>query len=93
MTPEQRRIKGNEARQLLENPMLKEAFAALDDYLNSAALSCNPDDAEKARRIVISKQLLAAVKREITRQIEDGVIADVQINELEQRRGLRRFMR
>lgn len=93
LSAEDRRIRGNDARHLLDNPLFKEAFAAVNDYLESAAMSCNPDDAEKARRIVISKQLLAAVKREITRVVEDGVVADVQISEIEARRGLRRFIR
>lgn len=73
--------------------MLKEAFAAVDDYLNQSALTCSPDDPTKAQRIVISKQLLAAVKREITRKIEDGEVAEIQLNELDTRRGLRRFIR
>lgn len=93
MTPEQRRIAGAEAAQLLENKHLKAAFAAVDEYLNGQALTCSPDDAEKARRIINCKQLLAAIKREITRKIEDGEVADIQIHELETRRGLRKFLR
>lgn len=93
MTPDQRRIKGEEARQLLEHPMLRDAFAAVDDYLNQAALSCQPDDAGKAQRIVISKQLLQAIRREIARKVDDGEIAKVQMRELEQQRGIRRFIR
>jgi hypothetical protein len=93
VSPEERRFRGQDAKQLLDNKLFKEAFAAVDEYLNQAALSCSPDDATKAQRIVISKQLLQAVKREVVRQVEDGVVADVQINELEQRRGLRKFIR
>ena len=66
--------------------MFKEAFQAVDEYLNQAALTCSPDDAEKARRIVISKQLLSAVKREIQRKVEDGDIAQIQMQELETRK-------
>lgn len=86
MTNEQRRIKGMEAKQLLDNPMLKDAFTAVDEFLNQSALACSPDDATKAQRIIISKQLLQAIKREITRKIEDGDVAVIQIQELEQRR-------
>ena len=93
MSLEQRRIRANEARQLLENTMLKNAFSAVDNYLNEQALTCSPDDAVKAQRIVISKQLLQAVKREITRVIDDGDVAEIQMSELEQRRGLRKFLR
>jgi hypothetical protein len=92
-TNEQRRIRGNDARQLLDNHLLKEAFAAVGEYIDSQALSCPPDDAPRAQRIIISKQLLAAVKRELVRVIEDGDVAEVQISELEKARGLRRFIR
>jgi hypothetical protein len=93
VTPEHRKFRGSDARQLLDNELFKEAFAAIDSYLNNAAIACNPDDAEKARRIVISMQLLKAVKREITRVVEDGKIADIQINELEKRKRFPFFQR
>lgn len=93
MTPEQRRINGNDAKQLLGNPMLKAAFEAVDEYLNQSALTCNPDDAEKARRIVISKQLLSAVKREIERKVQDGEMAQVQMQEIESKRKFSLFRR
>ena len=92
-TPEHRRIRGNDARQLLDNSLLKEAFAAVDKYIDEQALSCPPDDATRAQRIVISKQLLAAIRREIVRVVEDGDVAEVQIDMLEKARGLRRFVR
>jgi hypothetical protein len=90
---EQRRIIGNEARQLLENRHLKEAFEAVEEYLDQAALGCDPDNKDKAARIIISKQLLAAIKREIERKIEDGEIANIEISELERKKGLLRFIR
>jgi hypothetical protein len=89
MTPEARRIRGNDARQLLENPLLKEAFAAVGAYIDGQALSCDPDNATRAQRIVITKQLLAAVKREIVRVMEDGVVAEIQIEDIEKKRLLR----
>lgn len=83
-----RRIEGNDASGLLNNPLFKQAFTAVGDYLEQAALSCDPDNKEKAARIVISKQLLAAVRREIVRVIEDGKVAEVQLAELERKQGL-----
>jgi hypothetical protein len=93
-TPEHRRIRGNEARQLLDNQLLKEAFTAVGQYVDDQALACPPDDATRAQRIVISKQLLAAIKRELVRVVEDGDVAEVQIDMLEKQRGLmNRFRR
>ena len=86
MTPQERTFRATDAKQLLENKLFVEAFDAVQNHLNMAALTCDPDNAEKARRIVISQQLLAAVKREITRVVNDGEMAQVQIAELEQKR-------
>lgn len=86
MTPQERTFRATAAKQLLENKLFVEAFDAVAGHLNAAALTCDPDNAEKARRIIISQQLLAAVKREITRIVNDGTMAEVQIAELEQRK-------
>lgn len=86
MTPEARKFRAQDAKQLLEHPMLKEAFQAIENTLISAALACEPDNKDKAQRIVISQQLLSGIKREITRVIQDGEIAKVQLSEIEAKR-------
>lgn len=93
MTPEDRRIRATEARQLLEHPMFIEAFDAVEKQLNMQALSCDSDNAQKALRIVISQQLLAGVKREIQRIVQDGLVAEVQLSEIEQKRKFAIFRR
>lgn len=93
MTPEDRRIRGADAQALLNNKLFKEAFEAVDGYIEAQALSCKPDDKDMAQRLILSKQLLRAIEREIRRQVEDGAVAEVQIQEINQRRGLRRFIR
>ena len=94
MTHEDRIFRATDARQLLENPLFVEAFAAVANHLNMAALSCELDNKDKAQRIIISQQLLAAVKREITRVVQDGEVARVQMNEIEQKRSMmQRVMR
>lgn len=93
MTHEDRIFRATDARQLLENKLFIEAFAAVAGHLNMAALSCEPDNAVKAQRIVISQQLLAAIKREITRVVNDGEVARVQMNEIEQKKRLTLFRR
>jgi len=93
MTPQDRTIRATDARQLLENPLFVEAWDAVEKHLNMQALTCDSDNAQKALRIVISQQLLAAVKREITRIVNDGVVAEVQLSELEQRKKFALFRR
>lgn len=93
MTPEARTFRATDAKQLLENTLFVEAWGAVEKHLNMAALSCDPDNKDKAQRIVISQQLLAAVKREITRVVQDGEVAEVQLQELEKRNKLAFFRR
>ena len=93
MTPEYRTIRAADAKQLLEHPMFVEAWDAVEKHLNMQALTCDSDNAQKALRIVISQQLLAGVKREIQRIVTDGMVAQVQIAELEQKRRFAVFKR
>jgi hypothetical protein len=94
-TPEQRRIIGNEARQLLENVHFREAFEAVESHLVDQAKSCDPDNKDKAQRVVIAMQIMEGIKREIIRKVEDGHVAEVEIAELERRNslGIRRLVR
>lgn len=88
MTPEDRTIRAADAKHLLENPLFVEAWDAVEKHLHMATMSCEPDNAVKAQRIVISQQLLAAVKREVTRIVQDGQVAEVQMREIETKRSI-----
>jgi hypothetical protein len=90
---ESRVFRANDAKQFLQNPLFRESFDGVAADLEAVALSCDPDNKDKAQRIVIAKQLLAAVKREITRKVEDGEMAQFQMGELEKKRGLLKFIR
>lgn len=93
MTLEKTRIDGADARAMLESHLFRGAWDALNDHLNAQELACDPDNSEKARRIIISKQLLVALKREFERQVDSGLMARVQLDELEKKRKLRIFQR
>ena len=93
MSLEDRTIRAADAKQLLEHPMFVEAWDAVEKHLHMQALTCDSDNAQKALRIVISQQLLAGVKREIQRIVNDGVVAEVQLSELEQKRRFSVFKR
>lgn len=88
MSIEARKFRSQDAKQLLENKILQDAFKAVENALSLAAISCDVDNKDKAHRIVISQQLLAGIKREITRVIVDGDIATVQLSEIEQKQNL-----
>jgi len=67
----------------MDDPLLRDAFEAVSARLESAALACDRTDAEGARAICISKQLLAGVKRELYRFVETGQLAEVELTRLE----------
>lgn len=92
-TPDQRRVVGIEARQALENRHWKEAFAAVETHLVEVAKHADPDNKDKAQRVLISMQLLEAIKRELVRKVEDGEMAQVEIAELERKNRTLRFVR
>ena len=86
MTDDQKAlIDAEEVRQLLDNRHLKRAFQKVAEHLETGALACDPDNRDQAQRIIIAKQILAGVKREFERAIEDGEVAQVRIREIEKR--------
>lgn len=92
-TPDQRRVRANEARQVLENRHFVAAWDALNAAIEAQAIACDPDNKDKAARITLSKQLLHALRREFTRKLEDGYVAEVELDEISRRRANLRFMR
>jgi len=90
---ESRRIRAEEARQFLSNPLFREAFDGVARDLLEVSLTCDPDNKDKAQRIVISQQLLQAVRREIERKVNDGEFAAFQMAELDKRKKLFQFRR
>jgi hypothetical protein len=93
LSPQTRRVIGEEAKQALQNKHWTEALAAMDEYLTAQELACDPDNKDKAARIVISRQLLVGIKRELVRKIEDGEMAQIEIAEIERRSRPLRFAR
>ena len=93
MSLESAKWKAEDAKRLLEDPMLQDAFKAVASYLDDRALGCDPDNKEMAQRIVLSKQLLAAIRREIYRHIESGQVASIRIAELEKKKPFSVFRR
>jgi hypothetical protein len=92
-SPEYRRQVAAEAAQLLDNRHFIEAFAAVDASIEAQAVACNPNDKDHAQRIIIAKQIAQQFRREILRKLDDGYMAEVQIEAIERQRGMRRFQR
>jgi hypothetical protein len=65
----------------------------VNEHLDQLALSCDPDDQKKAQRIVLCKQLLQSIRGCLVRKIEDGELAKIEIEQLQERSKLRVFRR
>lgn len=95
-TPDQRRIRANEARQVLENRHFRSAWDAINSGLEARALRCDTYSDEgmrQAARILAAKQLLHGLHREFERKLEDGYVAEVELDEIAKRKRLARFER
>lgn len=87
------RIRAEDAKHLLANPIFIEAFSGVEKYLDDRLLMCDAADKEAAQRVVISKQLLASLRREIERVVQDGDVATIRMAQLERKTLLSRFQR
>lgn len=80
-TLEETAVIGAEAKQLLDNKHLQDAFDSVRLDVQRVAMGCDPDDKDKSQRVVISMQLLESIIREIERKIADGEVAKMQLAE------------
>jgi hypothetical protein len=85
-TLEDDQIAGADALNLLNNPSFKKAIIGVNEALDAKALSCDPDNQKMAARIVLSKQLLASIEKELIKVATNGNIATIKIKEIEESR-------
>jgi hypothetical protein len=93
LSPEARRSRAIEARQFSENALFKAMFEGVGEALEHKALACDPKDERQAADIIRCKQLLAAMRREIERRVEDGEFAAFEMKELARRSPMERIFR
>lgn len=77
--------RANDARNLLDNPIHKEAVQAVRDYVENRALKIDPNNAEAAKTAILAKQIAHRYISEIERIIEDGRVEEVRIEQLEKK--------
>jgi hypothetical protein len=79
-------IAGSDALSLLNNPSFKRAIIKVNEALDLKALSCDPDNQKMAARIVLSKQLLASIEKELVKVVANANHATIKIKEIEESR-------
>lgn len=83
-------LRAREARAVLDNPVVKDVFKAIETSIDNSISACNPDDQDQAQRCVIAKQIYLSIQREFIRIIQTGNLEKVKIASLEKKRLFRR---
>jgi hypothetical protein len=78
--------RANEAKELLENPLLEEAFAQMEVAYLADWRSSGLADLEERERVWLAIKVLEEVKRHLRVVIENGVIAKRDIDRIAGRR-------
>ncbi len=81
MTLEQESRRGEQARRLLEDPLLQEAFAAVDVALRNAWVATTDDATTERERLWIMLKLLGRLRSHLSEVLETGKLADRQLAE------------
>ena len=74
--------KGHEAKELLENPILVEAFEALEREYLKAWRQSKPADDEERERLWLAVGILDEIKRHLRVVVENGVMAKRDIDKI-----------
>ncbi len=74
--------RGQEAKELLENPMLVEAFEALEREYLKAWRQSKPADDEERERLWLAVGILDEIKRHLRVVVENGVMAKRDIDKI-----------
>jgi hypothetical protein len=82
MTLEQEARRGEEARRLLEEPLLEEAFTAVDGALREAWTSTHDDAVAERERLWLMLKLLGRVRAHLVDALQTGRLANGQLAEL-----------
>lgn len=75
-----------EAKHVLDSRAFKQAFTRMAEMLEARALSCDVDNKDQTQRVVLAKQILSGIERELKRLVAEGESAQIQLNEIEKRR-------
>ena len=79
MTLERESRRGEQAKRLLDDPLLQEAFAAVDQALRDAWSSTADDATDERERLWLMLKLLGRVRAHLSRVLETGKLADRQL--------------
>lgn len=89
MNPQDEVRKADEAKQLLNHPLFKEAFESTERQILDQMKRVRPSDERMHTRLIDAYKLLHMLKSHIKTHIETGMLAALQ---LEEKSKIRRFI-
>lgn len=75
MTPEEESIRADRAKELLENPLVIEAFETIEFELTKALMDSPARDTEGREKLYLMNQLLKRVKKHFESTVNTGYLA------------------
>jgi len=75
MTPEEESIRADRAKEILENPLVIEAFETIERELTKALMNSPARDAEGREKLYLMNQLLGRVKKHFASVVNNGAMA------------------
>jgi hypothetical protein len=79
MTLEQESRRGEQAKRLLDDPLLQEAFATVDSAVRDAWSATANDATDERERLWLMLKLLERVRTHLSQVLEAGKLADRQL--------------
>lgn len=76
---DQERIRGQDAKQLLQNPVLKEAFESTERQILEQMKQVKPSDERMHTRLIDAYKLLHTIRGHIEKRIQTGQLAELQL--------------
>lgn len=89
MNPQDEVRKADEAKQLLNHPLFKEAFESTERQILDQMKQVRPSDERMHTRLIDAYKLLHTLKGHLEQHIETGMLAALQ---LEEKSKIRRFI-
>lgn len=79
MSPEEQVLRGEEARQLLEHPLLVEAFQTIEQEVTQAWQNSPARDVEGRENLWLQRKLLQKLRGQLEEVMETGKVAKASL--------------
>lgn len=79
MTPEERQLRGNEARYILENEVFKDAFEMVEASIINQMREVKSRDTEMHSELIRRLQTMKAIQRALVQTMETGKLAEREL--------------